>query len=39
VVMLVRPEGLWPEAVRRRELHEDEFENGEAGQTEPLKTG
>jgi branched-chain amino acid transport system permease protein len=39
VVMLVRPEGLWPEAVRRRELHEDEFENGEAGQPEPLKTG
>jgi branched-chain amino acid transport system permease protein len=24
VMMLVRPEGLWPEAVRRREFHEDE---------------
>jgi branched-chain amino acid transport system permease protein len=23
VMMLVRPEGLWPEAVRRREFHED----------------
>jgi len=30
VMMLVRPEGLWPEAVRRREFHEEEFteENG-----------
>jgi branched-chain amino acid transport system permease protein len=26
VMMLVRPEGLWPEAVRRREFHEEEFE-------------
>jgi branched-chain amino acid transport system permease protein len=26
LVMLVRPEGLWPEATRRRELHEDENE-------------
>jgi branched-chain amino acid transport system permease protein len=25
VMMLVRPEGLWPEAVRRREFHEEEF--------------
>jgi branched-chain amino acid transport system permease protein len=24
LVMLVRPEGLWPEATRRRELHEEE---------------
>jgi len=23
-MMLLRPEGLWPEAVRRRELHEEE---------------
>jgi branched-chain amino acid transport system permease protein len=23
-MMLIRPEGLWPEAVRRRELHEEE---------------
>jgi len=28
-MMLLRPEGLWPEAVRRRELHE-----GEGGETE-----
>jgi branched-chain amino acid transport system permease protein len=26
VMMLVRPEGLWPEAVRRREFHEEELE-------------
>jgi branched-chain amino acid transport system permease protein len=39
VVMLVRPEGLWPEAVRRRELHEDDFENGEAMPPEPSKPG
>jgi branched-chain amino acid transport system permease protein len=25
VMMLVRPEGLWPEAVRRREFHEEQF--------------
>lgn len=25
-MMLLRPEGLWPEATRRRELHEGEFE-------------
>lgn len=25
VMMLVRPEGLWPEAVRRREFHEEEI--------------
>jgi len=25
VMMLVKPEGLWPEAVRRREFHEEEF--------------
>jgi len=25
-MMLVRPEGLWPEAVRRREFHEEEEE-------------
>jgi hypothetical protein len=24
-MMLVKPEGLWPEAVRRRELHEEEL--------------
>jgi branched-chain amino acid transport system permease protein len=26
LVMLVRPEGLWPEATRRRELHADDNE-------------
>ena len=26
VMMLVRPEGLWPEAVRRREFHEEEVD-------------
>jgi branched-chain amino acid transport system permease protein len=32
VMMLVRPEGLWPEAVRRREFHEEEIDenNGAA---------
>jgi len=39
VVMLVRPEGLWPEALRRRELHEGEITNGEAGQPVPSKAG
>jgi branched-chain amino acid transport system permease protein len=39
VVMLVRPEGLWPEAVRRRELHEGYAENGTAGQPAPSKPG
>ena len=29
VMMLVRPEGLWPEAVRRREFHEEEGELSE----------
>ncbi len=28
VMMLVRPEGLWPEATRQRELHADEPEEG-----------
>jgi branched-chain amino acid transport system permease protein len=31
VMMLVKPEGLWPEAVRRREFHEELEEN----ETEP----
>jgi branched-chain amino acid transport system permease protein len=26
IMMLTRPEGLWPEAARRRELHEAEAE-------------
>jgi branched-chain amino acid transport system permease protein len=29
-MMLLRPEGLWPEAVRRRELHEEKAEEAEA---------
>jgi branched-chain amino acid transport system permease protein len=29
-MMLLRPEGLWPEAVRRRELHEEEPQEAEA---------
>jgi branched-chain amino acid transport system permease protein len=29
-MMLLKPEGLWPEAVRRRELHEEEFIEEEA---------
>jgi branched-chain amino acid transport system permease protein len=29
VMMLVRPEGLWPEAVRRREFEEEELSVGE----------
>jgi branched-chain amino acid transport system permease protein len=29
-MMLLRPEGLWPEAVRRRELHEEEPDEAEA---------
>ncbi len=32
-MMLLRPEGLWPEAVRRRELHEEG-----SGETEPVST-
>jgi branched-chain amino acid transport system permease protein len=28
-MMLLRPEGLWPEAVHRRELHEAELAEGE----------
>ncbi len=28
-MMLLRPEGLWPEAVHRRELHEEESPEGE----------
>lgn len=28
-MMLLRPEGLWPEAVRRRELHEEVAEEGQ----------
>jgi branched-chain amino acid transport system permease protein len=37
IMMLLRPEGLWPEAVRRRELHEGENEEGdeEEGAVQP----
>jgi branched-chain amino acid transport system permease protein len=34
VMMLVRPEGLWPEAIRKRELHESE-----AAETGPALVG
>jgi branched-chain amino acid transport system permease protein len=33
VMMLVKPEGLWPEAVRRREFHEELGENENAAST------
>jgi branched-chain amino acid transport system permease protein len=29
-MMLLRPEGLWPEAVRRREFHEEEIDEAES---------
>ncbi|MEW6405058.1 MAG: leucine/isoleucine/valine transporter permease subunit [Chloroflexota bacterium] len=32
VMMLTKPEGLWPEARRKLELHEDEFEPGQESQ-------
>jgi branched-chain amino acid transport system permease protein len=35
VMMLVRPEGLWPEAVRRRELEEEALIEDEAESAEP----
>jgi branched-chain amino acid transport system permease protein len=36
IMMLLRPEGLWPEAVRRRELHgEDSGELGDETQQSP----
>ena len=34
-MMLLRPEGLWPEAVHRREFHEEE----ESAQSEPASAG
>jgi branched-chain amino acid transport system permease protein len=34
-MMLVRPEGLWPEAVRRREFEEEELVEDEPGSAEP----
>jgi branched-chain amino acid transport system permease protein len=34
VMMLVRPEGLWPEAVRRKEFHEEEINEAD-GSTAP----
>jgi branched-chain amino acid transport system permease protein len=37
VMMLVRPEGLWPEESRRRELHGDE--EHDVGPAEPEPTG
>jgi branched-chain amino acid transport system permease protein len=35
VMMLVRPEGLWPEAVRRREFEEEELSEDEAEAAAP----
>lgn len=34
-MMLLRPEGLWPEAVHRREFHEEEQEAAPESSTEP----
>jgi hypothetical protein len=28
-MMLLRPEGLWPEAMRKRELHDNDIGTGE----------
>jgi branched-chain amino acid transport system permease protein len=36
VMMLVRPEGLLPEATRRRELHAGEEENLEPAPQQPI---
>jgi branched-chain amino acid transport system permease protein len=35
VMMLVRPEGFWPSAIRRRELHAEE-EMSQAGEKPPI---
>ena len=37
-MMLLKPEGLWPEAVHRREFHEEEKE-GESELSQELKSG
>ncbi len=34
IMMLLRPEGLWPEVVHRREFHEEEL-----AESEPTGTG
>jgi branched-chain amino acid transport system permease protein len=34
-MMLLKPEGLWPEAMRKRELHEGEDLNGGTPETQP----
>jgi len=36
VMMLTRPEGLWPDARRRLELHEEEIEEELAAEAEPV---
>lgn len=38
-MMLLMPEGLWPEAVRRRELHEEEENKAETESSLESKTG
>ena len=37
-MMLVRPEGLWPSPIRRRELHAEE-EYADLEEPRPLETG
>jgi branched-chain amino acid transport system permease protein len=38
-MMLLKPEGLWPEEVRRRELHEGESAETELGSLSGNKPG
>ncbi|MDI6763321.1 MAG: leucine/isoleucine/valine transporter permease subunit [Thermodesulfobacteriota bacterium] len=38
-MMLFRPEGLWPEAVHRREFHEEEEKEAESESSLKLKSG
>jgi len=38
-MMLLRPEGLWPEAVHRREFHEEEEKEAESKSSLELKSG
>jgi branched-chain amino acid transport system permease protein len=38
-MMLLRPEGLWPEAVHRREFHEEGGKEAESESSPELKSG
>jgi branched-chain amino acid transport system permease protein len=38
-MMLLRPEGLWPEAVHRREFHEEGEKEAESESSLELKSG